>query len=501
MAAFDAIVLFIETAQRISASFEPDDAELAAIAHISKLVEGMPLGIELAAAWTRMLSCAEIAEEMEASLDFLTMTLRDLPEHHQSLRAVFARSWGLLSEAERRSFRALAVFRGGFTREAAQMVAGADLQMLASLMDKSLLRRTAEGRYEILEVLRQYAEEQLHAIPGEAEGIRSRHARYYLRLLRRVEEPLKGCRQHGPAISQRSALDSIQRDFSNIRLGWRWATETCELEAISLAAMGLALFCEMRSRFREGEAMFGQAMDAVQTLHDEAQSGLLGLLLAIQGHLLSRYGHIRDGCKMMERAYATLASAEESPALALVEVLSAYIGPELSPEERRGRLENSLRIYRALEDTWGVALAQEALGEHYNQVQDYISAEAMLRQSLALRRSTGDVWGTAMTLHALGHAEAALGRSSEAMRDFDESIALREQLGDIRGIAICQTLKAHWLTQRGELAAAQELHQQTVQTYQAIGDVSAMTSAQAAVQMLAHELGDLDRAQTDDVNP
>ncbi|MGC9346518.1 MAG: AfsR/SARP family transcriptional regulator [Anaerolineae bacterium] len=495
-ASFDAPLLFIEAAQRIGADFEPDADELAAIARICRLVEGMPLGIELAAAWTKMLSCAEIAEEVETSLDFLTMTLRDLPERHQSLRAVFARSWGLLSEVERRSFRALAVFRGGFTREAAQIVAGADLSVLSSLMDKSLLRRTVEGRYEILEVLRQYAEEQLLAIQGETEAVRRQHALYYLRLLQRLEGALKGGLCRSAAMDQRTALDTLQRELDNIRSGWYWAAEAGEFEAIESATMSLALFCEMRGRFREGVAMFRGAENALRAQAGDMRTELLGLLLAMQGQFLCRYGHIREGCAILERAHDLLAAGPERASRALVQILSAYIGVALSPEEKQKRLESSLRTYQKLDDAWGIALSREVLGELMTQTRNYAPAESLLKESLALRRSMGDVWGTAMTLHALGGNEASQEKMPEALRYLKESIALREQIGDIRGVAICQTLMAALIAHSGDLATAQELHQRSVQGYQEVGDIGATATALAHLGYIARERGDPARARS-----
>src|SRR5690606_39209661 len=132
-----------------------------------RLVHGLPLGIELAAAWVKTLSLAEIADEIERSVDFLITPLRDTPERHRSLRAVFDYSWQLLPPAQQVAFRRLAMFAGGFDRQAAQAVAGATLPVLAALVDKSLLYRGAAGRYVLHEMLRQYAAEQLAANPAE----------------------------------------------------------------------------------------------------------------------------------------------------------------------------------------------------------------------------------------------------------------------------------------------------------------------------------------------
>src|SRR3989442_9889576 len=142
----------------------------------------MPLGIELAASWVSVLSCAEIADEIERNIDFLATSMRDVPERHRSLRAAFDQSWRLLSGEQQEVLARLSVFRGDFAREAAAAVADADLRLLSELVSKSLVRRPDFGRYELHELLRQYATEKLadESPPDVLASTRERHARYYL---------------------------------------------------------------------------------------------------------------------------------------------------------------------------------------------------------------------------------------------------------------------------------------------------------------------------------
>jgi DNA-binding SARP family transcriptional activator len=157
-----AVQLFLQQVYRLQPTFIPDAADRLNIARICALVNCLPLGIQLAAAWVPMLSCAEIADEITHDLDMLRTSLHNHAERHQSMRAVFTHSWQLLSEAEQRTLAALSVFRSGFDRAAAVQVAGASLFLLASLESKSLLQRnSATQRYEIHELLRRYAAEQL----------------------------------------------------------------------------------------------------------------------------------------------------------------------------------------------------------------------------------------------------------------------------------------------------------------------------------------------------
>ena len=158
-----AVRLFVERATQVEPGFALDDAGYSQALRICRLVDGMPLGIELAASWVSVLSCAEIADEIEGNIDFLATSMRDVPERHRSLRAVIDQSWRLLTDEQRSAFSRLSVFRGSFDRSAAVAVTGADLRLLSELVSKSLLRRPDFGRFELHELLRQYAAEQLAA--------------------------------------------------------------------------------------------------------------------------------------------------------------------------------------------------------------------------------------------------------------------------------------------------------------------------------------------------
>jgi predicted ATPase len=162
-ARYSAVELFTQRARQTAGDFAPTGAEMDALIRICRLVEGMPLALELAAPWTRTLSCHEIADEIQYSLDFLSTPLRNVPERHRSIGVVFEQTWQRLPAEERSVLQRLSVFRGGCTRTAAEAVAGATLPVLSSLQDKALVRRTPLGRYELHELIRQFAGAQLQA--------------------------------------------------------------------------------------------------------------------------------------------------------------------------------------------------------------------------------------------------------------------------------------------------------------------------------------------------
>ncbi len=225
-AAFSAVALFAQQARRVVAGFALQPADVPWVVRLCQLVEGVPLGLELAASWLRVLSCAEIVAEVAHGLDFLTTGLQNVPERHRSLRAVFDHSWALLSPAEQTVFAQLAVFRGGFRREAATEIVGVSLTVLAGLVDKSLLRRTADGRYEVHDLLRQYAAERLAADPETSAAVHNRHCRYYARLMAAHSEQLKG-----EELSDALAVLSAERD--NVRAAWDWAVSQRRVEELN----------------------------------------------------------------------------------------------------------------------------------------------------------------------------------------------------------------------------------------------------------------------------
>src|SRR5512135_1608227 len=175
------VELFLQRARRAHVGFHATPEDYPAIVRICQLMDGMPLGIELAAAWVRTLSCGEVAQEIERGLDFLSVSTRDLPARHRSMRAVLDHSWKLLTEEEKQALARLSVFRGGFRREAAEQVAEATLVVLSTLVTKSLIRRGGDGRYDLHELIRQFAADHFaERSEDEQTAIQACHGSYYL---------------------------------------------------------------------------------------------------------------------------------------------------------------------------------------------------------------------------------------------------------------------------------------------------------------------------------
>lgn len=427
---YSAVELFLQSVRRTQAGFSPGPEDLAAVVRICRLVDGLPLGIELAAAWVRSLSCQEIEREIERSLSFLATTWRDVPERHRSLRAVFDHSWRLLSEAERDVFRKLAVFRGGFRREAAAQVAGASLPVLSALVDKSFLRLDGDGRYERHVLLWQYSQEKLRQVPKERLQAEMRHSQYYAAFLAQRAGALAGEQQE-------QSLTEIVADIENVRAAWQWAVEHEQVKTIGQALEGLYLTYDLRSWFQEGEAMFGQAAAALASAGNPGhppggpQALTRGKVMARQGWFAYRLGHY---------------------------------------EAARRLLRQSLGDFRQLDERVEMANALNHLGNVALYLGEFDEAQKLYEESLATKRAINDRRGMASSLTNLGNVAYSLGKLEEAQQLHEQSLALYREFGDQHGMALSLNNLGNVVNARGQHETAKQLLQEGLQCSQQIGD-------------------------------
>jgi len=258
-----ALQLFAQSARRMRPQFELDAKNLPVVKKVCLLVGGMPLAILLAAAWIDTLSVEEIAAEIETSLDMLETEKRDVPDRQRSVRAVIESSWNQVDASAQNLLKRLSVFRGGFTRAAAQEAAGASLRGLSQLVDKALLRRDpGTGRYSIHELLRQYGEEQLKRSEEEEQSAHENHAKYFAGFMKTREEQLHDQRQ-------KTILLEIEADFDNIRVAWNYWVERQDANRILEFVSALWLFFEVRGSFTPAIQFFGDAARQLTTSEPE----------------------------------------------------------------------------------------------------------------------------------------------------------------------------------------------------------------------------------------
>ncbi len=440
---YSAVALFVQSAQRAQIDFVLTSEERPGAARICQLVEGMPLAIELAAAWVRLLSCREIAQEIERNLDFLATSARDLPARHRSMRAVFDYSWQMLSAEEQRILRALSVFRGGFLREAAEQVTGASLSLLSALVTRSLVRRTATGRFDLHELVRQYTTDRLGESAKEELAVRNEHMRYFVRLAEAAEPRLRGA-------EQLAWLDRLQNEHENLRVALEWS---------------------LRDR----------ASDAQESVR------LTGALHPFW----KRRAHWSEGRDWLERALAQ--SADSQVTRERVKALNAAVLLAADQADTRSawRLaQENLALSRELEDAGSIARSLSSLGFLLWKKKDFVAARASCERALGLRRELGDRLTVADSLHNLSHIainqsdyEAAQLYCSEAAtiyRELGDEVGLDDALGDLGLVAYL----------RDDHAAARPYLEESLARFRRAASVPGVVSA-------LNRLGDLARCRGD----
>ncbi|MEZ4672912.1 MAG: hypothetical protein R2932_01555 [Caldilineaceae bacterium] len=432
---YHAVQLFAQGAKRIRPEIAFTPSDLAAITRICHQVQGMPLAILLAAAWIDLLSPQEIAEEIAKSLDFLSTELHDVPDRQRSIQALFAHSWQRLTESERTVFMKLAIFRGGFTRVAAQVVAGASLKLLNALVNKSLLQSQHNGRYTLHELLRQYAEERLMDA-GQGVQVRTDHATYYSDFLHKREADIKGRRQL-------AALDEIEADFENVRAAWHWTVQQQNYAAIGKMLESLYWFCEMTSRYQNGWTMFHQACTALSPVAGEKAHPVWGQLMA---RIFERdMVYFVSGDEAIAQIHVSLTIAQAAGNQFEIALCNWQLGRIIlhsNFESALAHYDQSLTYYQSVDDRFYMAVLLRAIGQ-LNALRGEKYTDCV-EQSLSLRRDIGDLNGMIRSLNLLTYAHFFNGHFAEAEAHCREAYQIADELNDHFNMALNLIILA-WL--------------------------------------------------------
>lgn len=437
-AGMEAVRLFVQSAKRVQPDFALNDTNVADVLRICQLVQGMPLGLELAAAWTETLPVRVIAAEIERSADFLTAEWRDAPQRHRSLRAIFEWSWQLLNEDERQVFKQLSIFRGGFTAEAAQTVAGASFRALNNLQRKSLLQWSeapgatggttggTSGWYTIHEALRQFAAETLAAEKGEAGGVAARHSAFYLVLAEEAETKYY-------SREQVSWLDQIEREYDNIRAALAWLEQQGELEAVLRFGGALRYFWFVRGYHTEGTE---------QLLRTLAQPAVAGpgpariQALNAAGYLQWVRGEETEARKLLKEALAHSRVLNNQPGAAFsLCYLGAVTNAQGDYATATGFLEESLTIWRRLQKENDIGLALMFLGDSMIELGQHERAKTIFAESAETLKRLGNTSVLPYPLRRLGYEAHRSGDRAQAISLYTESLNLNFEVGDRQGVA------------------------------------------------------------------
>ena len=502
---YSAVQLFLYNAQRVNARVALTDEDKKYVVRICQLVAGMPLGIELASAWLRTLSSREICQEIEKNLDFLVTSMRDVPERHRSLRAVFDYSWNLLTGPEKEALKKLSVFRGAFTRDAADRIAGATLAVLAALVDKSLLRKSATGHYEMVDILRPYALEKMGASPSERETLETRFIEYYTAFLKAREKDIEFNRLT-------AVMDELNQEVENIRTALNMALTRGKPAEIDAFISGFATYCQNRGLLSEGAKTFEKATQVLTrvalTAEGRAPFGRTQLRWAM---FLYQLGSIDRARVLLNESRAVFQELGLTSELAdalntlgnIDNLLCNYAAAQRTYEESmklyrevgnkkglmgslnnlgviayrrdqfdvaRKLFEESLVIGREIGFEKGIsnALGNRALIDH--ELGNYQEAIKRTQESLEIDKKLGDKVGIANTTHNLGYTFRDLGELDRAQKYYEESLAIRREIGDRFGIAVSLNNLGTLATSSKRYEDAIKLLEESIAIYRALGD-------------------------------
>jgi predicted ATPase len=418
----ESIRLFLERGRRIQRRLGTDDSELADIHRICRLVEGIPLAIELAASAVDRQACRQIADDLEGDLGRLASGHHDLPDRHRSLAAVLDFSWGRLSEGHQRILRRLSVFRGGWETEAASSIAAATPDDLRALGERSMIRQDRSGRFSFHALMQRHAAASLRTA-DEAHAVQQAHLAFYVELAEQAEAGLSGPQQI-------EWLPRLDQELANLRQALAWGMEQGETESVASLCLALARFWMIRGYLAEGQETIERLLalrapeERLVRLHNRA-----GILAAMQRRFDQAAAHLRASVELAQQAGDTQGEVMSLNSLGAMSIERGEYA------QARGYLEACLPIWQAIGNASGLASTLNNLGAVALLLEDYPAARAWFDQSLPIFRDLGDRRMIAGVLYNLGDLSLKQGEAAPARNCLRESLELRRQIGEAGGVA------------------------------------------------------------------
>jgi predicted ATPase/DNA-binding SARP family transcriptional activator len=415
----EAVPLFVERARATGRPVQPSDE----VRELCLRLDGLPLAIELVAARVRELSPAEMLETIPRRLELAARGPRDVPTRQQTLRQAIAWSYELLGENEQAVFARLAVFAGGCTRAAAELIVGAAAADLEALAGKSLLAER-DGRFQLLETIREYATEVLDE-RGDAEDVRRRHARFFVELAERAEPGLRG----GDTAGELARLDA---EHDNVRAALAWAQAQPEGEVELRLAAAFARYWWLRGHLREGRAALERALarssDAPSERRVVAHRGAAAIAMA-QGAHDDALAHAEHAVELSRRSDHAVELARSLNGLGNIAVARG------DHARARAVFDESIELARESSDERVLATLLSNAGNLALNEGDYERATALARESIALAEKLGQREGVAIGRLNIGVARILGGHTTEALQPLRESIEEAAGLGYLEVVA------------------------------------------------------------------
>jgi predicted ATPase/DNA-binding SARP family transcriptional activator/Tfp pilus assembly protein PilF len=486
---YSAIQLFEHIARRARPRFQLATHNQPAVIRVCHLIEGLPLGIELAAAWVGEQTCAQIAEEIEGNLDFLATSMCDMPERHRSLRATFEHSWRLLSPQEQHAFAMLSVFRGGFQPEAAGEVIGDSPDVLQSLAAKSLLRCLPSGRCEMHELLRQYAAEKLSTQPEAETRAHNLHCTHYTTFLKEHKSDL-----NGKLVSE--ALAAIKPEIANVRAAWRWAVQEARTGEIEQGLSGLSHFYLLAGPFQEAEKLFELAANRLRAIveTDKPQRNeqvLLGKLVVTQAQFQNGQGK-HGQASALAQAAIDLAHRCQTPSLEAEGHLEQgeALWRQKKCDAARTSLERAIALARSTSQPQVEARGLCTLGNTCSSLGNNAEARVHLQQALHICRQVGDQRLEGKIVGTLGNIAYEQGDYAEAQTYYEQVLRVSREIGNRLGESLALGNLAIAIVRQGNYAPVSTYFEQALHISREIGDLGTQSGHLTNFGNVLFEQGD-----------
>ena len=481
--AFDAVRLFVQAARRVQPELVPT-LEAAAIVDICRQVEGLPLALELAAAWTRVLSCDAIAAELRHGSELLRTVDATRPARQASIDVVFEQSWRLLSSIECEALSRLAVFRGGFSADAARAIASASLPVLGALADKSLLRKDG-ARLFMHPLVQQWA--ALRLGEGEArESTERAHAQFFHRLLAQSRRAVED--------GDRDALQRVDVEFENCRAAWSWSVAHEGIDALTKSTLTLMHFCDHRSRFEEGLTLLRDALgsQALQT-----DPGLAPLLLGAAASLEYRLDHYGAAEAAATGALAASRPVDRDSKFRCFNVLGSCSLRLGRPADAKGYFLRALKQAQANADAHNAAAMLDNLALVETTMGHHEAAQRLSIQSLVEHRRLGDFAGEALCLNNLAVQYLDRHEYESARVHLRQGLALCERHGLVSTRALILLNLVELAIKTGDYRAAEADAKPAIEVAEAIGNRMVLSMLKLHLAELDLQRGDLPAARSD----
>lgn len=478
MLSYDAVRLFVERAAKAQRRFERSRENLTQVVALCKLVQGSPLALEMAASWTRIMPVGEIVKELSQSVKGLSSQTRDAPERHRSIKATFDYSWYLLSASEQAALAGLAVFRGGFRREAAQRVVDITVPILMTLLDKSLLQRVGAARYDLHPLIQAFSLEKLKE-REDAVAVYERHADYYLSLAKEARSSMRNN-------DQARWLGRLDEEHDNLLAVLDWTQEKqIPMTGLELAVI-LSWLWATRGYFQLGRARLRALR---QRLPPDEHPALRIEAIHDEGTLAFWQGNYDEAKALYEEGLASSRDLGDQRAVArALDNLGVVANHQGDYAKARELLEESLSINRALGDQHPVARSLNSMGSVMSNLGDYEKAKRFYEESLAIKRAIGDQKGTASSLNNLGNIAKNRGDYDEARMWYEESLKIKRALGNQLGLAISLNNLGNVAHYQGNYGEAKRFYGECLTLSREIGDQEGIAYALADIARLFIDL-------------